>query len=183
MSDDDGDPDVLRVLRTIEESYSEQGWDLPHVIVTMVRVNGNLEGSLTPMLMFEPHELPLVTETVVKTLRQKIDAPLEVVAVGFLVEGWATPPQPTLADAKAYRAASIYRSIAEDPNRVEVRYVMAIDTAGWYYHVGRQRGEEQRAAVMPLSKMISEQLVAGASDAHFEALCQTMKLLGRRRSG
>lgn len=177
MSDADGDPDVLRVLRTMEEGYTEQGWDLPHVIVTMVRIDGRVEGSLTPMLTFETHELPRVAEAVVATLRRKLGTALEVVAVGFMLEGWSTPKQATLADAKAFRAAYPYRRIEDDPERIEVRYIMAIDAAGRYYHVSRVRGEEQTSDVKPLTEMVSEQAAAGANDAHFKALCRTMEQL------
>lgn len=177
MNDDNGgDPKIREILCELEAGYTQQGWDLPHVIVTVVRIDGRLHGTLTPILSFTPPELPGVTRAVLEVLRE--DHPdLVPVAVGYMLEGWATPPQPTLADAKAFRAAYPYRCVADDPNRIEMRYVMGLDSDGWYYHVGRVRGEEQKSTVVPLAKVIADQAKAGAGDAHFKALCETLALL------
>lgn len=152
------DPIAAATLHFFKERMSEwmaaDIWDLPPELVLIVRryvagvgiVHAHFPFGLGANLWVDRpvwKVLAVIAEAV-QQIGHPIDLPgdAEVVGVAMLSEGWALrAPDP--AAAAVAKAWADEHSISNHPDRVEMKMIMAVDTAGFRYLVEHARGEAE----------------------------------------
>jgi hypothetical protein len=158
-----GDPDrdaLISALSAIEENLGEdRGWD-QHPVLMVLQLPAAGEPTVHAVLVPEPvwrAESGFPPDQLAAfALRYKVpaagergpvafaDSPGGLAAVAMMDEGYGLE-QPTAAELAAARAGE--RTFHQSPQRVELRYLRAVDINGLGYAVTRERGRPSRAAV------------------------------------
>ena len=133
---------LMDKLVQIEELNEEGGWDQLPSLYFLSRKDD--EVVLEVFAVIDASSFRSVYDAFAQVMASPPKPEYTPIAVAFCTEGWAPgiPEGLNLADQKAFMANYPYRKFADDPNRIEIRGVIALTADGGRYSVSRMRGEE-----------------------------------------
>jgi len=158
------DEQLLEKLKKLEEIEDSMGWDqLPSLAFL------SWDGKEVIVESIGVIDAPSYNNIFDAFYQVAVSPPLaehSPIAVAFMSEGW-TPDIPkgmSKADIKAFMASYPYKRIADDPNRKEVRSVIAISTNGKRYDVSRERGQQPYASFDVQAKADQASAILGVTE-------------------
>jgi len=140
------DEQLLSKLKELEELEETMGWDqLPSLAFL------SWDGKDIVVECLGVIDAPSYSNIFDAFYQVAVSPPLaehSPIAVAFMSEGWAPdiPKGLGKADIKAFMASYPYKRFSDDPNRKEVRSVIAISTDGKRYDISRERGQQPQGS-------------------------------------
>lgn len=156
---------LLAKLMEIEEIEESGGWDQLPSVLFFSDNNGELVPEALTVI-----DAPSYPNLQTAFYQIAVDPPrpeFTPVAVAMCTECWGPglPEGLTSADQKAFFATYPYERFADDPNRRELRVVVALTTDGHRYQVTRERGkDETRSSISTQDEMDQRCSLLGVVD-------------------
>lgn len=148
---------VLQVVKEIEVEVERHGWDQPHMLWAIVRMQADLGARAVGFgfgLAFvtglsnqeRPHESLLEMardpKMILALLHDREIPPEQLQAWVIVTEAWmVVPHDPSPEEAKRVSDLAEARQLHAQPDRKEVRSLTAVDRAERTYMVARMRGQ------------------------------------------